>query len=117
MILVAENDSSVRNLVSKVLLSQGYHVRQATNGLYALALTQCHREEPIDLLVADIIMPQMGGIELTARLRAMQPDLKVLFISADYIIPQVLRVYKAEFLKKPFTGDALAAKVRQLLAK
>lgn len=117
MILVADNDPSVRDLVGNALLRQGYHVLQAANGVEALTVVRLHVEEPIDLLVTEVVMPQMGGIELIVRLRAMQPEFKVLFISAEYIIPQVLRVYRGEFLKKPFTGDALVAKVTEILAK
>jgi CheY-like chemotaxis protein len=116
MILVAESDPSVRNLISKALLRQGYHVLQAANGVDALNVVRLHSEKPIDLLVADIAMPKMGGIELAARLQIMQPDLRILFISADFIIPQVLRIYRAKFLRN-FDGTALVTKVNKLLAK
>jgi CheY-like chemotaxis protein len=117
MILVAESDPSVRNLISEALLSQGYHVLQAASGVDALTVARLHSEERVDLLVANIAMPKMGGIELAARLRMMQLDLRILFISADFIIPQVLQVYKAEFLRKPFACGTLVAKVNKLLAK
>jgi CheY-like chemotaxis protein len=60
MILVAESDPSVRKLISKSLLSQGYRVLQAANGVDALAVARHHSEEPVDLLVANLAIPKMG---------------------------------------------------------
>ena len=122
-VLVAEDEPLVSNLVSHVLLAQGYHVLLAANGAEALPVAGQHKEGPIDLLVTDVVLPQLGGIELAHRLRAMYPDIKVLFISGydrndpDVINLQDLLAFGSEFLEKPFTPNTLAVKIREVLDK
>ncbi|MBM3943452.1 MAG: response regulator [SAR202 cluster bacterium] len=85
-ILVAEDEANIRSLVSQVLQEHGYQVIQAMNGAEALTVfNQClngqDRNDGIDLLITDIVMPQMGGVELANQVRSQRPDLPILFMS------------------------------------
>jgi two-component system cell cycle sensor histidine kinase/response regulator CckA len=116
-ILVAEDEPLVLHLINEVLLGQGYHVLQAANGADALAIAQLHAEEPIDLLITEVVLPQMDGIELAQWLRTMYLGIKALFISGydDIVASEDLQPF-GEFLGKPFTPSILATTVRELLA-
>ena len=116
-VLVVEDEPAVRALVLKVLQRHGYTVLEVTNPEGAVACAANH-EGPIHLLLTDVVMPGMGGREVAARVCALRPDLKVLFMSG-YTDDAVVRHGRLEpgaaFLQKPFTPQVLAAKVRELL--
>ena len=117
-VLIAEDETPVRTLVAATLQRLGYTVHTAADGEEALRVfeeTPFHR---IDLLLADVIMPVMGGRELAEKLIARQPGLKVLFMSgytAEMIGSQDLLSIGTGFLQKPFTPAALGEKVRECL--
>jgi CheY-like chemotaxis protein len=118
-ILLVEEEQMVRNLVRAALQSYGYTLLEADHGYQALAMAQ-HLTEPIDLLLTDVVMPQMSGRELAERLKAMHSQIKILFMSGytdDEVIRHGLQTAKVEFLPKPFSPSALAAKVREILDK
>src|SRR5690606_27441388 len=79
-ILIAEDDRLVRELTRTVLAARGYEVMVAENGRAALELAE-KRTEPVDLLLTDVVMPEMGGPELARSLCERQPRLRVLFMS------------------------------------
>jgi CheY-like chemotaxis protein len=81
LVLVADDDALIRDSLADVLRERGYDVVAAENGEAALERVAA-AERPVDLLVADIMMPRMSGIELAKRLAARQPALKILFLSA-----------------------------------
>jgi PAS domain S-box-containing protein len=116
-ILLAEDDEMLRPL-SKVLLRKlGYTVLEAPNGEEALAAAERHHG-PIHLLVADVVMPGASGRELARRLAESRPDTKVLYVSGytdDAIVRHGMLEPGLNFLQKPFTPDALARKVREVL--
>jgi signal transduction histidine kinase/CheY-like chemotaxis protein len=117
-VLVAEDESGVRTMIARMLQDQGYTVLEAATGEEALQVVQSCAGEPIHFLVTDIVMPQMGGKKVADRLRAMYPNLKVLFISGytESTIVQYGALDPSEvFLQKPFTPDVLARKVREML--
>ncbi len=119
-ILVAEDDPAVREITVQVLASLGYTVLQAENGIDAQAVASRNAGRNIDLLVADIVMPRMGGKEFADWLGAVRPDTKVLFTSGyidDEIIRRDLLESSAAFLQKPATPAALALKVREVLGR
>ena len=108
-VLLVEDEEGVRDLIREWLAGHGYHVLAATNGLEALDVA-ARADGRIDLLVADVVMPQMGGPALAQRLLALRPDLKVIYVSgyADDALGdrQVLEA-GAAFIQKPFPLDTL----------
>jgi CheY-like chemotaxis protein len=116
-VLVAEDEAVVRALVTRVLRQSGYDVIEARDALEALRRAEAHAR-PIDLLVTDLVMPEMSGRELAARLTAARPHLRVLYMSG-YTDRGVTRQRGFEpgaaFLEKPFTPQILAARVRAAL--
>jgi signal transduction histidine kinase/ActR/RegA family two-component response regulator len=116
-LLLVEDEEGVRDLLKEWMLEHGYAVLAASNGVEALALAESVPDR-IDLLIADVVMPQMGGPALASRLLLRRPGVRVLYMSgyADEAIgdPDVLRE-GAAFLQKPFTLDSLVRKVREIL--
>lgn len=116
-VLVAEDEPGVRSLVRDSLRLKGYTVLEAGNGTEALALAERH-SGPIHLLLTDVIMPQMNGRELSERLKARRPGLKVLFMSGytdDAVLRHGVVTEDLQFIQKPFTPSALAGKTRNVL--
>jgi PAS domain S-box-containing protein len=118
-LLLVEDDADVREFLRQALELDGFSVIAAHNGLAAFDIAQA-RSEPVDLLVTDVVMPQMGGARLAAELAKRWPALKVLFVSGyadDWLSAEDLRHEHAAFLEKPFNVRTLIARVRELLAK
>ena len=116
-ILLVEDAELVRDLVAQALESFGYSVLVAAGGPEAIALAEQH-QGTIDLLLTDVVMPQMNGRELSERLLAEYPGLKVLFTSgypADTIIRHGIEEARAAFIEKPYVPDELARKIREVL--
>jgi two-component system, cell cycle sensor histidine kinase and response regulator CckA len=117
IILLVEDEEMVRVVASSSLRAKGYQVIEAANGQEALALAAAHRG-PIHLLVTDVIMPLMGGVELAARLARTRPDTRVLYTSGYTQDPMVLHGAggaEGTFLPKPYVGEVLTRRVRDLL--
>jgi len=115
-ILLVEDEESVRQLVRETLSSRGYHVLEAENGEAALDVAM--REEKIDLVITDVIMPGMGGRELVQHLAKSRPESKVLYLSGyteDAIVSEGGMGNGTAFLQKPFTLQNLSRKVREVL--
>lgn len=119
VVLLVEDEDAVRRVAKRILQTHGYHVLEANNGREALRQIESHAT-PIDLLVTDVVMPEMGGHELVEQLRQRPGGPKVLFMSG-YTDDAVLRrgIFRATdaFLQKPFTPQQLARMVRELLEK
>ncbi len=115
-ILLVEDEDSVRMIISAVLRRQGYQVLEAATPRSALMIFSEHAGE-IDLLLSDVVMPEMNGPALAQRLIGLRPELRVLFISgyADMAIPFDLDSRSVSFLSKPFPASALTERVRQML--
>lgn len=117
MILIVEDELSVRQLISRVFRHRGYRVLEARDGQEALEMFGQHGNS-IHLVITDVIMPQMGGAVLAKRLRELRPDLKMLFISgytnSDLNVDELLD-QNSVFVQKPFSPALLASKVRELL--
>ncbi len=115
-ILVVEDGDAVRSLVCRMLVQNGYRVLEARDGRDALHLCELH-PETIQLVLTDVVMPNMSGGELASRLARLRPDLRVLFMSGYTAEPVVQRLERESvaFLQKPFTSIALAEKIRNIL--
>jgi CheY-like chemotaxis protein len=116
-VLVVDDDPAVRRVASKVLRRGGYEVLEAEGGEEALAIAE-ERSDEIALLLTDVVMPGMGGRELSEIVRERHPHVPVLFMSAyteDEVILRGIRVAEVHFIEKPFTVEGLRAKVREVL--
>jgi signal transduction histidine kinase len=115
-ILLVEDDEAVRRLVIQSLESLGYRVLDAVAEEAMRAAGE--HDGPIDLLLTDVIMPHMSGPELAAKLAAVRPSMRVLFMSGyagGSVGDKGILAPDISFLQKPFTRDALAEKIRQVL--
>jgi len=116
-ILLVEDDEAVRGLTRQVLRGRGYQVLEAPGAVPALELAREHGGV-IDLLVTDVVMPEVGGRELAERLQQLRPGLRVLFMSGytdDAVVRHGVQEAEVAFLQKPFSIEALVTKVRQVL--
>jgi signal transduction histidine kinase/DNA-binding response OmpR family regulator len=116
-LLLVEDEEGVRELMRDYLSAHGYQVLVATNGSEAMA--RCEEfEGRIEVLIADVVMPQMGGPALTKKLLPLRPDMKIVYVSgyADEALGDH-RVLEsgAAFLQKPFSLESLVRKVREIL--
>ncbi|HEY0673106.1 MAG TPA: PAS domain S-box protein [Longimicrobiales bacterium] len=118
-ILVVEDEASVRNMAERVLRRQGYMVLTAHNGVEALAMIHA-RGGNVDVVVTDVVMPEMSGPQLAAELTQSYPDTPIIFMSgytANEINEEGIKAAEAAFLPKPFTPQELARKVRDALTE
>jgi PAS domain S-box-containing protein len=118
-VLLAEDQVEVRRLALRILKSNGYRLLEASGGPEALALSRRYPGR-IDLLVTDVIMPEMTGRELASRLRESRPQIKVLYVSgytADVIGREGVLEAGVAYLPKPFTPAQLSIKVREVLGQ
>lgn len=116
-ILVVEDDDAVRATLCRGLELRGYHVLSARDGEDALTIADRHGA-PIHLVISDVAMPVMNGLQLFDRLRGWYPTIRFLFISGfsrQRIASEDLSGPDAAFMQKPFTMDDLAIRVRELL--
>jgi CheY-like chemotaxis protein len=116
-ILLVEDDPKVRAIAARALRGYGYLVTEAAHGEEALRLLAGHVED-IDMLITDVVMPQMGGRELAERMIAERAGLKVLYTSGytqDGIVHHGVLDPGLAFLPKPYDPSALARKVRAVL--
>ncbi|MEK7469092.1 MAG: ATP-binding protein [Planctomycetota bacterium] len=116
-LLVVEDEDMVRQLIKVRLAAQGYEIHVARNGVEALAI---HAATPtrFDLVITDVVMPQLGGVELARRLAETSPGLRVLFMSGypdGAIVQQGELPEETPFLQKPFATADLLCKVRATL--
>ena len=116
-ILLVEDEDVVRDIAGRVLVQSGYTVMEASRGDDALRTCQNH-ERPIDLLLTDVVLPDMGGPDVAARVQSQYPNARVLYTSGytdNAIVHHGILDEGIRFLSKPFTPDELARKVREVL--
>ena len=116
-ILVAEDEELVRSLICRILKGMGCRVLEASGGPEALDMARAY-EGKIDLLITDVVMPTMSGKELVSRLTAIQPGIKILYISGyteNAIVHHGILDADVAFLQKPFTVEGLARKVVEVI--
>ncbi|MBA2457966.1 MAG: PAS domain S-box protein [Gemmatimonadales bacterium] len=116
-LLLVEDETAVRSSARRLLERHGYAVLEARHGADALRVVD-EAEREVDLVLTDLVMPEMGGHELVEHLRARRPDLKVLYMSGytekaittDGVMPP-----RTGFVEKPFTAEQLLRRLRELL--
>ena len=116
VVLLVEDEDQVRKLAGRILQSCGYIVLEARDGRDGISVSEAHQGK-IDLLVSDVVMPELGGREMAERILTTRPDIKVLFMSGhtqDVILKEGIKA-GAAFLQKPFAPSELAEKVRAIL--
>ncbi|MGH7497768.1 MAG: ATP-binding protein, partial [Gemmatimonadales bacterium] len=116
-ILVVEDEPSVREMIVRILSAEGYTVLEAENGTEALVTVQSHGS-PIALVLTDVAMPEMGGQELGARLAALVPAVRVVYMSGftdEEVVRRGLLRQDVPFVQKPLMPDALMERIRSIL--
>ena len=117
VILIAEDEPMVRDIMARTLRDCGYSVLEAPDGRQALDLVESRRGR-VSLIVADVVMPNMGGREMATRVAQQWPDLPVLFTSGYTgldVVRRGLLEEGREFVQKPLAPEALARKVREMV--
>jgi CheY-like chemotaxis protein len=114
VVLVADDDVLVRNLINVVLTRAGYTVLLASDGEEALELSR-HYAGEIHLLLSDVVMPRMGGIQLAAVIRDERPTTRALLISGKLSSEILTGNSLYDFLRKPFVPDQLRGKLKEIL--
>ena len=118
-ILLVDDEKSLRKLGKRVLSAAGYRVLEASDGAMALRIAAEEVGE-IDLVLTDVEMPTLGGRGMVDELHELSPGIRVLFMSGytdNEILRRGIRTSETEFLRKPFTAEALCAAVRSVLSK
>jgi PAS domain S-box-containing protein len=117
-VLLVEDEASVRSLTRIALQAYGYNVLEACDAQDAARISQTHRGK-IDLIVTDVVMPQLGGPQLVELLRERRPEMKVIYVSGytdDAVVRHGILHSSVNFLQKPFGPADLAAKIRSTLS-
>ena len=116
-IFIIDDESAVLSLTSRMLTRYGYETITATNAKETLHLFEVWPDLPVDLLLVDIVMPDMNGIALAEKIWELRPGLPVLFFSA-YSEQEILRPVMARgvpYIAKPFNSSQLTKKIRAVL--
>lgn len=115
-VLVVDDEAPVRQMQRRILEKNGYQILDAPSGAEAIAMIE--KGQALDLLIADLDMPELGGDEMVRRIRMTRPDLKVLYVTGhiDGLLDVRATLWEGEaFLEKPFTADGLREAVALLL--
>ncbi|HYE66304.1 MAG TPA: sigma-54 dependent transcriptional regulator [Pyrinomonadaceae bacterium] len=116
-LLIVDDEQGIRQLLTLVFKREGHHVRAAENGQQAMAML---REEPADLIISDVKMPDMGGIELLRASRELLPDVALVLMTAFATVDTAREAFKLgadDFIQKPFDVDELKLIVAKALEK
>lgn len=119
IVLLVEDDYNVRTFARSALKELGYHVYEASNGKKAIQLIEEKDLKP-NLLITDIVMPEMNGKELVEKIKVMLPEMKIIYTSGytdSYIAKQGILNESVHFIQKPFSLKSFAEKIREVLEK
>ncbi|GAB6190819.1 sigma-54-dependent transcriptional regulator [Desulfocastanea catecholica] len=115
-VLIVDDDPSILEVLEARLMAADFKIYKAANGADALEIL---KQNPVDILVSDIKMPEMSGLELLEKTRTIFPELPVIFLTAYGTIPDAVDAVKAgavDYLTKPFDGKELVWKIEQVIA-
>jgi len=118
LVLIVDDEEPIRQLERRILESGGYRVIEASRAVEAFA--QLQKDLQVDLVIADLQMPDLGGEEMARRIRRDRPNIKVLYVTGhiDELMDERSTLWEGEaFLDKPFTAKALLEAVSLLLYK
>ncbi len=116
-IMLVEDEDAVRAMMSLTLKHYGYNILETPSPLEALIICEKHKE-PIQMMVTDVILPEMNGRELAEKITSLYPEIKVIYISGytdDVIVHHGMLDPDINFLEKPFTVSKLLSKIREVL--
>lgn len=116
-VLLVEDEEALRRFIRRSLEKLGYNVLVAANGREGMSIADAHVDE-IDIVVTDVVMPELSGRQLAEYLRARDQNLKVLFMSGytnDAVLRNGISAEQDSFLQKPFSGKDLAKRLREML--
>jgi two-component system cell cycle sensor histidine kinase/response regulator CckA len=111
--LLVDDTEAVRVLMVRLLTRAGFRVLEAASGRDALEVLDVHQEEPLDLLITDVTLPDMSGVDLAVHVQGALPEIETLFVSGRGHFE--LHHARGAFLPKPFSVDQLLTMVRRLL--
>jgi CheY-like chemotaxis protein len=116
-ILLVEDEDALRTVTRRILEAAGYRVLTAANGPDALGALSADGVS-VDLLLSDVVMPEMLGPELARRLRQLMPSIRILFMSgfAQPVLGDAMELGSVDLIEKPFTAPALLGRVERALA-
>ena len=117
-ILVVDDNEQALALVDEALTSRGYKVITTSKGVEALPLLDSKKGEPFDLVIIDLVMPDVDGMELAAKILKKRPDIRILIMSGyadDVVVHGVFDSESVDFLAKPFSIRDLFSRVTALL--
>jgi two-component system cell cycle sensor histidine kinase/response regulator CckA len=115
VVLLADDELVVRSLAQSILTRAGYRVLNAVDGEHALEVSRGY-SGPIDVLLTDVKMPKMDGVELSTHIIKERPGIKVLFMSGKESGELMVHGKKMAFLRKPFLAKELSEKISSMLA-
>lgn len=116
-LLIADDEPNIRRVLQAIFVKEGYDVHTAENGLHAMAVA---KERPIHVLITDLIMPDMNGVELLQKIKQSQPDVVAIMITAYATIKtcvDAMRFGAADYITKPFDVDEIRAVVKRSAAR
>jgi two-component system cell cycle sensor histidine kinase/response regulator CckA len=118
-VLISEDEPDINNLLALILQAENFNVLQAFDGMAALETFTAHLDE-IDLLVTDLGLPKMGGVELIEKVRAMKPSVKIIGASGfgrNNVREEVMNAGGDEFMPKPYVTSDLLVVAKKLLGR
>jgi two-component system cell cycle sensor histidine kinase/response regulator CckA len=113
VVLLADDELVVRSLAQSILTRAGYRVLNAVDGEHALEVSRGYAG-PIDVLLTDVKMPKMDGVELSAHILKERPGIKILFMSGKESGELMVLGQKMQFLRKPFSAKELSDRINSL---
>jgi len=120
VVLLVEEEQNVRTLLGKYLSEQGYAILEAKSAEEALQACKSHKSSAVNLMICDLVMDEMNGVELARRLRMYHPRLKTIYLSShseSSVIYRGIPLTDLQFLPKPFKLKELINSVNDLLAR